>query len=246
MLISEAVNRVQSAYSKGMPSDDSRLSNRHIYSKLRSTRIMVISQTINKKQIISQWCYQPIIVNMSSVSKLDCPELVSDTCKVLKSDKPIPEIFTSLNRHLIQSVTSMDGSKNYGITNWDTIKYNKKGRKYSGSLSEFYIKNGYLYITGQSVDTKISLTACFNDPIAAQVYSDGCGKDIVSCTSYLDYNFATDGKMEEAIVSMTCEELVQEFHLYSDDRKNNAVDDASGQQMRRQQSNNRNQYQGDE
>jgi len=242
MLISEAINRVQSAYSKGMPSDDSRLSNRHIYSKLRSTRITIISQTVNKKQMISQWCYQPVVVKMTSVSKLDCPELVSETCKVLKSTKPIPAIFTSINRHLIQSVTSLDGSKNYGETNWETIRHNQKGRKYANSLSEFYIKNGYLYVTEKQVQTMILLTACFNDPIAAKAYSDSCGKDSKVCSSYLDYDFAVDGKMEDVIIAITNDDLVEDFRRSSDDRKNNGVDDAGGQQTRRQP-NNRNQDQ---
>ena len=36
--IGEIIERIQSAYSKGVKTDDSRLSSRHIYSKIKSVR----------------------------------------------------------------------------------------------------------------------------------------------------------------------------------------------------------------
>lgn len=233
MLIGESIQRLQAAYSRGMSSDDSRLGNRHCYSKLRSVRIRVISQTISKHQIVSQWCYQQVTVKMKEVSKHECAEISSDTCKVLKSVNPIPAIFTSLNRHLIQSVTSVDGSVGFGETTWEQIRFNKKGRKYTADLPEFYIKGGYLYITVKKVQDLVLLTALFNDPIQAAVYSDQCGNQKSSCLSYLDYDLAIDGKMEDAIVEMSKEELVYEFSQMTEDRLNNAVDNITQPQRRR-------------
>lgn len=241
MLVSEGIQRVQSAYSKGMPSDDTRLSNRHVYSKLRSVRIRILSQTISKKQMVSQWCYQPVTVTMSLAPMHECAEISSETCKVLKSTKPIPQIFTSLNRHMIQSVTSVDGSHGFGETNWETIRHNRKGRKYAQSLSEFYIKNGFLYITVKKIQAKVLLTALFNDPIAAKVYSDACGNVTNSCASYLDYDLCIDGKMEEVIIDLTKDEFIDDFSQRRDDRLNNAVDDVVAAQRRRSQDQNQNQ-----
>ena len=227
MKVGEIIQRIQSAYSKGMPSDDSRLSNRHIYSKLRSVRITVLSQTASKKQAISQWCYQPIIVSMSAAPTHECVGISSEICKVLKSTKPLPQIFTNINRHMIQSVTSMDGSQGFGETTWETIRYNKKGRKYAAMIPEFYIKNGYLFITVKKIQAKVLLTALFNDPIEAKAYSDMCGNITSTCESYLDYDFAIDGKMEEPIVSMSYDELVPVFAASKDDTLNNASDDVT-------------------
>ena len=53
MLIKEIVQRIQSLYSKGVQSDDSRLSDRHIYNKMITVRSKLISQQHNKKQKIS-------------------------------------------------------------------------------------------------------------------------------------------------------------------------------------------------
>ena len=236
MLVGEGINRVQSAYSKGSPSDDTRLSNRLIYSKLRSLRIKAIEQKLNKKQVVSQWCYQPIFVEMQEVSKHECPELVSETCKVLRSKRAIPQIFTNMVRLQVQSVTSLDGSQSYTETSWENIKY-KQGRKYTKDIPEYYFRNGYLYITDKKVLGVISLTALFNDPIEAKNFSDNCGKIPTMCTSYLDYDFAVDGKLEEVIITMCKDELLGDFSG-RDDRQNNAVDDVQLLQRRQSRQNN--------
>ena len=47
--IGEIIERIQSAYSKGVRSASSRLSSRLIYSKYKSVRKMLVAQQIKKK-----------------------------------------------------------------------------------------------------------------------------------------------------------------------------------------------------
>ena len=54
MKIGEIVTRVQSLYSKGVASDDSRLSNRLIYNKMLTVRSRLIVEQAKKKQRISR------------------------------------------------------------------------------------------------------------------------------------------------------------------------------------------------
>jgi hypothetical protein len=239
MIIGEAIQRVQSVYSKGASSDDSRLSNRHVYSKLRSSRVRIISQVINKNQIVSQWCYQPIYVKMVQAGKHDCADITTATCKVLKSTKPIPQIFTDMDKHLIQSVTTIDASQGFGFTTWEDIRF-RKGRKYTTDIPECYIKDGYLYIVDRKVCDLIILTALFNDPIEAKNYSNSCGGEYQTCKSYLDYDFAIDGKLEEVIIDMTNAEFIYNFSQTRDDRTNNATDDVTTPQKRYNQNQNQN------
>lgn len=58
MLIKEVIQRIQALYSKGVKSDDSRLSSRHIYSKLKSTRGRLLYEKVNKRQFIASINYQ--------------------------------------------------------------------------------------------------------------------------------------------------------------------------------------------
>jgi len=53
MKVEEAIQRVQSMYSRGLQSKDSRLSSRHIYSALCSGRATLIQQQIDKGQKLS-------------------------------------------------------------------------------------------------------------------------------------------------------------------------------------------------
>ena len=48
MLIREAIARIKSLYNRGSASDDTRLSNRHINSKLKSVRALLIKQSQDK------------------------------------------------------------------------------------------------------------------------------------------------------------------------------------------------------
>ena len=50
----EIIQRVQSMYSKGVESDDSRLRARHIYNKLLTTTAKLYQQQKNKKQRIKR------------------------------------------------------------------------------------------------------------------------------------------------------------------------------------------------
>ena len=52
--IGEILERIQSAYSKGVRSTSSRLSSRLSYSKYKSVRKMLVAQQIKKKQKISE------------------------------------------------------------------------------------------------------------------------------------------------------------------------------------------------
>jgi len=53
MKVGEIIQRVQSAYSKGAESSDSRLSRRHIYSIVNTTRSTLLFNKLNKRQFIN-------------------------------------------------------------------------------------------------------------------------------------------------------------------------------------------------
>ena len=74
MKIGEIVTRIQSLYSKGVASDDSRLSNRLIYNKMLTVRSRLVVEQAKKKQRISRWNYQTIsCIELIEVSTADLP-----------------------------------------------------------------------------------------------------------------------------------------------------------------------------
>jgi len=146
MKTKEIIQRIQSLYSKGVKSDDSRLSSRHIYNKALTTRAFLIEQKLDKRQPISQSVYQTLdCVELIPALPYECPCLPEVGCKILRTKYQIPQLLTGLlEGAAIQSVNSVEGSLTFNRTTFEDKKY-KKGNKYTASKPDYYIRNDYLY-----------------------------------------------------------------------------------------------------
>jgi|VirMetMinimDraft_7_1064189.scaffolds.fasta_scaffold00359_5 hypothetical protein len=225
---SEAIQRVQSLYSRGVQSDSSRLSERHIFNKLITVRSKLLGQKLNKKQKLSQWNYQTLpCVKMVEAPLHECPCLPPVGCKILKSDQPIPEPLTDLDSHIFQSVTSIDGSIIYSEVSW-TEKQHKSGGKYTSNKPDFFIRNNYLYITYKDGPEVISVTGIFEDFIAADIFPSYCDDPdcttCLDCESYLDKEFVADNDLVDTMVEMAAQELINIFGQMLEDRSADSKD----------------------
>jgi len=228
MLVREVIQRIQSLYSRGVQSDDSRLSDRHIYNKMITIRSKLLSQDINKKQKVSQWNYQTIpCVELVVVPRHECDCLPPIGCNIYKSKYKLPETLTGLTHHIIQSVTSIDGSIIYSESSWKENKY-KSGNKYTSFKPDFYIRNGYLYITDKGGPKIISVTGLFEDPLTASEYENYCNQnctDCEDCESPLDKEFPLDLDKIDTLVEMCINELLVVFGNSIEDMTNNTRDE---------------------
>lgn len=223
MLIKEAIQRVQSLYSKGVQSDDSRLSARHIYSKLKSSRARLIKQKLDKNQIVSDWNVQVLpCVELELAPQHECPCLPPIGCSILKSKYPLPKPSTSRNRELIYYVTSIDGSIIYSKTTWDEKKY-KKGNKYTKDKPDYFIKNGYLYLTHKSGPKVVTVGGVFEDPVEAVSYSSYCEEE-ADCIDPLETDFPIDEDQVDTLIEMASKELVILFSQMKEDLTNDSKD----------------------
>ena len=109
MLIAEIIERIQSLYSRGVSSDESRLSDRHVYNKALSVRMQLLAQQIKKKQRISDWNYTVLpCVELIKVPSHECSCLGDLGCDVYRTKFKIPRVMTDANRHYIEFVMSVD------------------------------------------------------------------------------------------------------------------------------------------
>lgn len=219
ILIREAIEQVQTLYSKGVKSKNSRLSSRYIYSHLLNARGTVLKQQINKKQSINHWAYQSLnCIALESVSIPNSEKIL------LRTVEKIPTIITGLNGIIPGNVTSIDGSVIFDISSFEGQRYDK-GKKYTAKKSNFYIKNQYGYINYNSKLKGISLYSLFNDPIEAYLFPS-CGDcDDCKCKDVLDIEFPIDRDTLETVVKIASNELVSMFFQMKEDRNNNAMDD---------------------
>jgi hypothetical protein len=228
MLNKELIQRVQSLYSKGLQSDDSRLSSRHIYNKIITVRSNLISQRINKHQKVSQWNYQTLpCVQLQKATYNECPCIVDTSCEVLRSVYKLPKAMVGLSSHLIQSVSSIDGSILFTEVTWEEKKY-KKDNKYTNTKPDFLIRNdGYLYATlKKGTPLIISVTGLWEDPNEVYNFPSYCdnAEDSTDCTSMLDREFPIQYEQIDTLIEMAAVELLDRFSKGREDLSNDSKD----------------------
>lgn len=240
MIIKEIIQRVQSLYSKGVQSDDTRLSARHIYSKVLSSRARLITQRMDKRQKVSQWVYQTLdCVELVKALPYECPCLPAIGCTTLRTKLELPDPLTGiLNGHMIQSVTSVEGGITFSETTWEGKKYSV-GAKYTSTKPDFYIRNNYLFITTRDAPKVISITGLFDDPLEAKNFPSVCGTepcaggtpedDCPECTSPLDMELPIEKAMVETLIEMAANELIGVFNQSVEDVTNNSADTSKEQ-----------------
>ena len=149
MKIKELIQRIQSTYSKGVQSDDSRLTNRHIYNKLLTTRALLLSREVNKKRKLSAWNYStlPCVEIVEITSNEECPCIPDVGCSVYRSKHKLPKPIVSLSSYMIKGVYSTDAQRSIKFTevSVNQSKYTKGG-KYSSNNNKYMLHNGYIYI----------------------------------------------------------------------------------------------------
>lgn len=227
MTTGEIIQRIQSLYSKGVNSDDSRLMNRHIYNKLLTVRARLISQEAKKKQRISQWNYQTIsCVELIKVPAHDCPCIPPIGCKILRSKYKLPKPLSGLSGTLIQSVMSIDRSIKIDEISLNALN-SLKGNKYTSKKLNFFIQNEYLYISTPTKLKVVSITGLFENPIEVKNFIGLCGIECEDCKECIDYQeeeFPIDNDLTDAMIELSVAELIQLFNQNIEDETNNSRD----------------------
>ena len=229
MKVSEIIQRVQSLYSKGVHSNDTRLTSRHIYNKLLSVRSVMLLKKINSGDLISSFNYQILpCIELIKASKQECACITDINCKVSRSKYKIPKIILSSKNYMISSVTSLEGSINYSLTTWEALKY-KQGQKYTMKKQDFYLRDEYLFTTSLFKHTAkiITMTGLFENPYEASQYPSFCEEteECNDCNSPLDLEFPISNDLIDDIIKISTEELVFQFAQMQEDKMNNSKDD---------------------
>lgn len=231
MVIEEVLQRIESLYSKGVPSKDSRLTRRQIYNGLLTARSTVLSSQSNRKNTISQFSYQILpCVEMIDANIHECPCTPDIVEKIKRTRYMIPKLISDNTGMLIQSVTNLDGTVSFDETDFDTMKF-ETGNKFTAKKKKYFIRNGYLYTTNTNLMEfgSITISGLFENPVEAYTYPTTCFEVTApACLPCLDYNkleFPVDQKLLESILSFIKKEFVILFPQMKEDKAANANDD---------------------
>lgn len=231
MILGELLQRVQSLYSKGVQSDDSRLTSRHIYSKLVTVRSTLISQKAKHKQKINDWNYQTLsCIEMIDVRPHECPCAPYPGCDTVKRSKyKIPKIISDYNGNLIDYVMSIDGSKKFDFTNRSEL-LSIRGNRYTAHSSRYILDKDYIYLYGRNTPKVIQMRALFDDPIEAMEFISFCPEDNIECIDIFEMEFPFDSSSIDTYVQLTAQELSTFFGQRPQDVSNNNQDEQQQQQ----------------
>jgi hypothetical protein len=222
MLTREIIDRVQSLYSKGIKSDDSRLRNRHIFSKLNSVAVMLISQKAKKKQFLSLNNYQTLsCVKLIKASVHQCPCAPAKGCNFYISELPIPNIISNLNGLLINYVSNLTGKIIFNYKEWENFKY-LKGEKYTQYDPYYTFVNNHLLVYYKDSPEIVAIQAVFENMFVSTLFNT-CEKQ-PTCLSPLDFDFPIESDLVEPLIEITVLELVDKFNQSIEDKTNNASD----------------------
>lgn len=231
MLIGEIIQRVQSLYSKGVESDDSRLTARHIYNKLLTVRTRLLHQESNKKRILSQWNYQTLpCVELIEVPAHNCPCIPPIGCDILRSKYKLPKPINTIFGDLIQSVTSIDRSIKIDRVSINAINA-QKGNKYTSRKIQYFIQDGFLYISTPTKIKWVSVVGLFEDPLEAEEFKNYCDEDCTDCgcRDYLNEDFPIDSNLIDVLIELSLNELIVMFNQNIEDLSNDSKDSPSEQ-----------------
>lgn len=223
----ELIQRVQSLYSKGVQSDDTRLSNRHIFSKLKTAKSLLIIRQLNKKQKLSPFNYETLsCIELIKVPEHDCPCLPTSGCQILRSKYKLPEPLYSIYGSTITAVTSVDRSIKFNETSIASLSL-KNGNKYPTKTSEYFFLNNYLYFNTPLKLKVVSMTAIFKDAEEVYKFPNYCDnecKDCQDCKDFLEEEFKIDNELIEPLIELAIQELIQIFNQNVEDINNNSRD----------------------
>ena len=228
MIIREIIQRVLSAYSKGVSSDDVRLTKRHIYNKLLTTRALLLSREVNKKRKLSAWNYStlPCVEIIEITSNEECPCIPDVGCSVYRSKHKLPKPIVSLSSYMIKGVYSTDAQRSIKFTevSVNQSKYTKGG-KYSSNNNKYMLHNGYIYIISKVAPIAVSIDLLVEDIMEAYNFVNYCNNNSTDCADkILEKEFPIDGYLLEPLIQITIDELVSGFSKSLQDSLNNSQD----------------------
>lgn len=217
----EFIQRVLSPNSKGVESNSSRFTRRHVYSALKSVRNTLMFNKINKNQFLSHWNYSTLpCVELIPVTGNDCPCLPPSGCEMMRTKYQLPKPIASINKHMLISVTDKDGDISFSETTFANKKY-KSGNKYTGLSPDYFIKDEYLFITVRTRMKALTIIGLFNDPIEVANFPNLCSDNCEGCQtcppSPMEVEFNIDAELETALISLAMRELILMFD--NDDRR---------------------------
>lgn len=218
MKTGDIIQRVMSLYYKGSQGDTGRLTPRHVYNKLVSSRANLLIQKAKKRQLVSTWSYQTLpCVEVIDAPISECPALPYTPCNVKRTKYPLPKPISGIQDNNIDWILSLDGVLRFDESNKSEMQHSK-GNRYTANTYRFVIDKGYAYLYGRNVPKLVQVRMLCEDPIEGYQFPSGC-TDCDTCFDPFDMEFPVEAGYIDYIIESSAKELIEFFNNQKEDIK---------------------------
>jgi len=212
-----AVADVRNIANSGKNNYSFRITDEQIAFWFAEVRSMLISQAIAKRQDITDtWVQDLPCMELELVDASECCFITTD-CYILKTKLQIPNTIETANDNLILRVTNPMGDVISKSNSFES-KYSKYN-KYTNKKNQWYMKNGYVYITSNLLLEHINIFAIFENPEDLAGLSTCSGS---ACFTW-DSKYPCSLKMANEITNIIMQTKVMPFLQMPVDTSNDAA-----------------------
>lgn len=216
MKVQEIIDLLISDYAKGIPSDDTRLRPRRVYSALKNARATILSD----RNARSEYNYTTLpCVGITKVNAVECSCVEVKGCYYYKTDCQLPAGLGDYDSS-IKDVTTLDGSVRFSKIDWSRVKDSQYDR-FTANKPRYFIRNGYIYLIHvPALLEVITIRGIFEDPVSIDCFL--CDEDSTLCDP-LDRDFPLERRYVDPVLKLAYQQL---FALQTTEDKidNNAED----------------------
>lgn len=214
--LNQITSDIRNIASSGKENYSMRIEDSQIEFWVNEARSKFIADAINKRENLTDIWIQVIhCLELELVDKSTCC-FITTNCYILKSKKKLPQTIEYYNDNGIIKVTTADGKIISKSNNFEAT-YNEFNR-YTGKKANWFIQDGYLYITNEVLIDYVTVFGIFEDPSELSGFINCSGN---TCFS-IDDPYPCSLKMANDITNYVIRAKVLPFYSTIPDKSNDA------------------------
>lgn len=204
-------------------SDDSNISNREILFYINQQRSLFYRNQYNQRnRIIDNDVKQNLYVDVSLHSKDLCGN--TETCTIVRSDKPLPNAIELHHKNAILNVTSVNiGVPDFSFVNWQQFKIAGVGRYTRNQIYASVHTDGYLYLKSSNPLVKqlnkVIVTAILENPLDVKGFQN-CDSKEEDCFDLSTFEYPLKGYALAYIQNQIVNIFLNKIQMPEDEENN--------------------------